>query len=797
MRVKNSTYHRRRARPYNRDMATAAAPPPLSHTLGCPRIGPRRELKRALEAHWRGEMTGPELERAARDLRRLTWRRQQEAGIDVVPCNDFSLYDHVLDTICLVGCVPRRFDRDEAWISTDTMFAMARGREALEMTKWFDTNYHHLVPEVGPRTTFRLASDKPLAELKEAQAAGVAAKPVLLGPVTFLWLAKPGPDAPAGFDRLSLLEPLIAVYAELLRGLDALGATWVQLDEPVLALDLPPEVQRALPRAYDRLRAAAPRLQLLVASYFGPLGANLPAFLSLPVAGLHVDAVRGRAEMPGLLERFPRGRTLSLGVVDGRNVWRTDLADAWAQLERARACVGSERLLIAPSCSLLHVPWSLQPEEQLPESLRRRLAFADEKLAELVTLARAMRGQPEGAAITASRPPPLPPPEAPPALVSLAADGDPGGALLRRLPHRARRQLQQQRLPLPPFPTTTIGSLPQTESVRTARGRWRAGEMDDAAYARAIERETAAGIAAQQGAGLDLLVHGELERTDMVEHFAERLEGFAVTRHGWVQSYGSRCVRPPILHGPVRRTGPMTVGWARFAQSLTSQPVKGMLTGPATILKWSFPREDQPLARTCAEIALAIREETADLERAGLAVIQIDEPALREGLPLRAADRAAYLAWAVACFRLAAGGASPAAQVHTHMCYAAFGDILPAVIAMDADVLTIEATRSGREAIAPFAAAAYPNEIGPGVWDIHSPQVPTAAEMVTRLQHAAAGLPPDQLWVNPDCGLKTRSWPEVESGLRNLVAAAHQLRARFGSRRSATAAPPPGPPALR
>jgi 5-methyltetrahydropteroyltriglutamate--homocysteine methyltransferase len=734
-------------------------------------------MKRALEGYWRGELDGAALKEAAREVCLQGWRRQQEAGIDLAACNDFSLYDHVLDAACLVGAVPPRFDIHEARISTDTLFAMARGARALEMTKWFDTNYHHLVPELGPRTAFRLASDKPFLEFQEARAAGVRAKPILLGPLTFLALSKPAAEAPAGWNRLTLLPPLLVVYAEVLQRLDRLGAEWVQLDEPALALDLPVEVQRAYPRAYEALRAAAPRLQLLVATYFGPLGANLPAFLQLPVAGLHVDAVRGRAELPALLDRLPRGRALSVGIVDGRNVWRTDLADAWAQLERARAAVGTERLLIAPSCSLLHVPWSLRAEEKLPEPLRRRLAFADEKLAELATLARAMRGLPEGAAIADSRPEVRPPPGRPTPLVALAAEGDPGGALARRMAHSARRQLQRQRLHLPLFPTTTIGSFPQTDAVRATRARWRAGELDGAAYEQAIEQETAAGIAVQEAVGLDVFIHGELERTDMVEYFAEQLEGFAVTRQGWVQSYGSRYVRPPILYGPVRRRGQMTLRWARFAQSLTSRPVKGMLTGPVTILKWSFPRQDQPLARSCAEIALAIRDETTDLERAGIAVIQIDEPALREGLPLRAAERADYLAWAVGCFRLAAGGASPAAQVHTHMCYAEFADILPAVIAMDADVLTIEAARSGPEAVAPFATAGYPNEIGPGVWDIHSPAVPTAAEMVERLQRAvAAGLAAERLWVNPDCGLKTRSWQEVEPALRHLVAAARQLR---------------------
>ena len=646
------------------------------------------------------------------------------------------------------------------------------------MTKWFDTNYHHLVPELSAETRFRLASDKPLAEFREAMQAGVRTKPVLVGPLTFLLLAKPDPDV-AGtgdFDRLrhQLLEPLLEVYAQVLRRLEALGADWVQLDEPALALDLRPDWRAAFGPTYQALSRAAPRLRLMVASYFAPLADNLDVFLQLPVDGLHVDAVRGAADLPRLMDRFPRGRTLSLGVVDGRNVWRSDLLAAWSHLERARAAAGAGSVMVAPSCSLLHVPYSLQAEEQLPPELVARLAFAEEKLGEVVTLARALRGdvpgelgRPAAEAATAT----------PSSLVALAADGDRAGALLRRLPYPARRSLQQERLGLPLLPTTTIGSFPQTDEVRAARARLNTGELDAAGYRAAMEIETARAISLQEAAGLDVLVHGEFERTDMVEHFAQQLEGFAHTRHGWVQSYGSRCVRPPIQHGPVRRRGPMTVDWAQFAQSRTSRPVKGMLTGPVTILKWSFPREDQPLALSCAEIALAIREEAVDLERAGLAVIQIDEPALREGLPLRAADRPAYLGWAVACFRLAAGGVSPATQIHTHMCYAEFADILPAVIALDADVLTIESARSALDALAAFGRAGYPNELGPGVWDIHAPQVPSIEQMADRLRAAmSAGLPADRLWVNPDCGLKTRGWREVEPGLRHLVAAARALR---------------------
>ena len=760
-----------------------------THTLGFPRIGPRRQLKRALEAYWRGEDDEADLLAAARDIRLGNWQRQKAAGIDLPASNDFSLYDHVLDTSCLVGALPRRFrdaGEQEALLSTRTLFALARGDRRgppLEMTKWFDTNYHHLVPELSTETRFRLASDKPLAEFREALQAGVRTKPVLLGPITFLWLAKPDPDAPAPADlhqlKRELLEPLLEIYAQVLRRLEALGADWVQLDEPLLPLVERASVREAYGRSYRFLAEAAPRLRLMVASYFAPLADNLQTFLELPVDGLHVDAVRGAADLPRLLERFPRGRALSLGVVDGRNVWRTDLLTAWSQLERARAAAGAGSVMVAPSCSLLHVPYSLRAEEQLPPALTARLAFAEEKLGELVTLAGALRGEVPG---DLGGPRAAPAAAAMDPLVALAAEGDREGALLRRMPYPSRRSLQRHRLQLPPLPTTTIGSFPQTEEVRAARARLHTGELDAVGYRAAMQAEIARAIELQEAAGLDVLVHGEFERTDMVEHFAQQLEGFAHTRHGWVQSYGSRCVRPPILHGPVRRRGPLTVDWARFAQSRTSRPVKGMLTGPVTILKWSFPREDQPLAVSCAEIALAIREEAVDLERAGLAVIQIDEPALREGLPLRAADRPAYLAWAVACFRLAAGGVSPATQIHTHMCYAEFADILPAVIALDADVLTIESARSPLDALAAFGQARYPNELGPGVWDIHAPEIPSIEQMTGRLRAAiAAGLPADRLWLNPDCGLKTRGWREVEPGLRHLVAAARAARAQSGA----------------
>ena len=760
---------------------------PLSHTLGVPRIGPRRELKTALEAHWRGELTEAALLEVGRTLRVSAWRRQQTAGIDLPASNDFSFYDHVLDAACLVGCVPRRFDRDEGTISLATTFAQARGSGApggqpLEMTKWFDTNYHHLVPEVGPETRFRLASQKPFVEYREARAVGIATKPILLGPLTFLALAKPVPEAAAGWDRLALLPPLLAVYAQILERLAALGATWVELDEPALALDLEPDFRAAYGRAYASLRAAAPRLRLLVATYFGPLGQNLETVLGLPVAGLHVDAVRAPQDLAVLAERLARGRVLSVGAIDGRNIWRADLARAWATLERARGALGSEHVLVAPSCSLLHVPWSLAQETHLPRQLRERLAFAEDKLAEVATLARALRGDPVSAAVEAAGRATHPAPPAPTAaadrLVDLASAGDPSGALVRHHRYPVRQKVQQEALRLPPLPTTTIGSLPQTKNIRVARARFRQGDIDQAAYRTTLEAETARAIALQESIGLDVPVHGEFERTDMVEFFADKLAGFALTSNGWVQSYGSRCTRPPIVYGPIARRGPMTTDFWSFAQGLTSRPVKGMLTGPVTILKWSFARDDQPLALTCAQIARAIREEAVDLERAGARIIQIDEPGLREGLPLAATARPAYLAWAVACFRMAAGGVSPVTQIHSHMCYAELGEIFAAVVDLDADVLSIEASRSDPAALDAFVSAPYPNELGPGVWDIHAPQIPGPRQMAERLSRTeAAGFPRRRLWLNPDCGLKTRDWVEVEPGLRHLVTAARDLRA--------------------
>lgn len=751
----------------------------LTHNLGFPRIGERRELKRALEGFWQGRQSREDLEAVGRELRRAHWERQRAAGIDLVPCNDFSFYDHMLDVTCLVGNVPARFG---AKVDADTAFRIARGMvgdaccgaPASDMTKWFDTNYHYIVPELGPETRFHLAATKVFDEFVEAQTLGFRAKPVLVGPLTYLLLGKA-----QGVARLDLLEGLLAVYAEVLRRLAALGAEWVQLDEPVLALDLDETTRAAFAPAYARLASAAGSCRLLVATYFGPLRENLATLRNLPVAAIHVDATRGAEDLDHLFKDFPADKILSLGVVDGRNVWRSDFSAARSVLERARAAVGDERLWLAPSCSLLHVPVSLAGETKLDPELRSWLAFADEKLAEVVALRGLLRGESQAAwaeneAARASRR------ESPrihdPAVQRRLAEVRPADfARAAAFPERQVRQREKLRLPL--FPTTTIGSFPQTPEVRAARAKWKRGELPTVAYESYLRHLIEECVAFQDGLGIDLPVHGEFERNDMVEYFGEQLAGFAFTENGWVQSYGSRCVKPPLIFGDVSRPRAMTVAWSSYAQSLTKRPLKGMLTGPVTILQWSFVRDDQPRDVTARQIALAIRDEVLDLERAGLAAIQIDEPAFREGLPLRRAEWPGYLEWAAAAFRLSASGVRDETQIHTHMCYSEFNDIIEAIAALDADVITIETSRSQMALLEAFVDFRYPNEIGPGVWDIHSPRVPSAEEMVALIRKAAAVLPRENLWVNPDCGLKTRGWPEVRAALANLVEAARRLRA--------------------
>ncbi|MCE8017886.1 5-methyltetrahydropteroyltriglutamate--homocysteine S-methyltransferase [Halomonas sp. MCCC 1A17488] len=763
----------------------------LAHVLGYPRIGAGRELKRAVEAYWRGELERDALEAAGRELRARHWQAQRDAGLDLVTVGDFAFYDQVLNVTTLVGAVPARFAAEEELargeIDLDTQFRMARGRApsgapaaACEMTKYFDTNYHYLVPELHEGQAFKLASSRLFDEVAEARAAGHPVKVALTGPLTWLWLGKAREE---GFDRLSLLEALLPVYAEILARLAEQGVAWVQLDEPALVQDLPLAWRQACEAAYNVLRAAP--VKLLVATYFGGLGDNLQLAVNLPVEGLHVDAVRAPEQLTAVLDNLPGYKVLSVGAIDGRNVWRADLGALHERLANARMRLG-ERLWLAPSCSLLHVPVDLESEDGLDEELKSWLAFARQKLDETVTLARLLgnRAGAEDRARVAAATAALDARRASPRLhrpevaQRLARAGD--AELSRDNPYPVRAGAQRGVLDLPPFPTTTIGSFPQTAEIRAARRAHKSGELGRDAYEAQMRDEIADAVRRQEALGIDMLVHGEAERNDMVEYFGEQLDGYVFTRHGWVQSYGSRCVKPPVIVGDVSRPAPMTVAWSRYAQSLTRRPMKGMLTGPVTMLQWSFVRDDQPRETTCRQIALALRDEVADLEAAGIPAIQIDEPALREGLPLRQGEWQGYLDWAVECFRLTASVARDATQIHTHMCYSEFNDIIAAIAALDADVITIETSRSHMELLDAFQDFAYPNEIGPGVYDIHSPNVPEVAWMVQLMEKAAERIPVERLWVNPDCGLKTRAWEEVEPALANMVEAARELRRRHG-----------------
>ena len=773
----------------------------LSSVTGYPRIGTRRELKRAVEGYWDGKVDRTELEETARTLRLEAWRRMRDAGIDLIPSNTFSYYDQVLDAVATVGAVPPRYGWDGAngnggaadgKVDLDTYFAMARGAQragldvtAMEMIKWFDTNYHYLVPELAPTTRFRLASRKPLDEYLEAREAGIETMPVLVGPLSLLLLGK-GFDAEGGhddaFDRLSLLPQLLEVYAKLLGQLRDAGARWVQLDEPVLVQDRTPGELDALTCAYERLTEAAGDTKLLVQSYFGDVDEAYGTLAALPVAAIGLDLVRGRRNL-GLLQRhgLPGGKYVVAGVVDGRNVWINDLDASLATLREVEAAVGDDRVVVGTSCSLLHVPLELELETDLDPELYSWLAFANQKIAEVGTLARALE-DPNAAAdeLAANRaalesrrgsPRTHNPAVRERVAATTDADYDRAGSA------EARRAAQRERLRLPPFPTTTIGSFPQTPEIRRARRRHNSGAIDDAQYEGFLEQEIAEVIRLQEEIGLDVLVHGEAERNDMVEYFGEQLEGFAFTRFGWVQSYGSRNVKPPIVYGDVSRPGPMTVRWASYAQSLTDKPVKGMLTGPVTILNWSFVRDDQPRSETCRQIALAIRDEVQDLEAAGIRVIQVDEPALREGVPLRREDWPAYLGWAVPCFRLATAGVRDETQIQSHMCYVRLSDVIEAVSDMEADVMLLFNARSDAESLDSFDDHGYDKDVGLGVYDIHSPRVPPAEEMAGRLREAAAALDPDHLWVNPDCGLKTRRYEEAVPALQHMVEAAKTLRA--------------------
>ena len=756
-----------------------------STVLGYPRIGPNRELKRALENYWASRISEAELRNIARDLRIDTWRSLRQAGLDSVPGNTFSFYDHVLDTAVTFGAVPRRY-ADLGLSPLDTYFAMARGVEStppLELTKWFDTNYHYLVPEIGPDTRFFLADHGVLEQVREADELGIPVRPVLVGPVTFLLLSKPDSEAAPGFRPLDTVDELVDAYAELLRELARAGVEWVQLDEPAFAADRTEAELAALREAYRSLGSLAERPKLFVAGYFGDLGEALEILSAAPVEAVGVDFVAGDpgldslAALPGL-----RDKTLVAGLVDGRNVWRTDLDRA---LTTAATLLGlAGEVAVSSSCSLLHVPYDVEAESSLDPQVASWLAFARQKVHEVVVLGRALREGRDAVAeeLAAAR-----------RVVTdrVNAERVRDEQVRRRLAglrprdtrradYDVRREAQQEALRLPPLPTTTIGSFPQTADVRRTRAALRRGGIDHATYTSRMRAEIERVVRLQEELGLDVLVHGEPERNDMVQYFAEHLAGFADTEHGWVQSYGSRCVRPPILFGDVSRPEPITVEWAAYAASLTDRPVKGMLTGPVTILAWSFVRDDQPLADTAKQVALAIRDEIADLEAAGLGVIQVDEPALRELLPLRAHRHKEYLDWAVEAFRLATSGARASTQVHTHLCYSEFGDVIDAIAALDADVTSIEAARSRMEVLGDLEAAGFARGVGPGVYDIHSPRVPEVAEIVELLRAALASVPPSRLWVNPDCGLKTRGYAEVEPALRNLVAAATEVRRTLG-----------------
>ncbi|OYU86781.1 MAG: 5-methyltetrahydropteroyltriglutamate--homocysteine S-methyltransferase [Bradyrhizobiaceae bacterium PARB1] len=766
-------------------------------TLGTPRIGPRRELKFALESFWAEKSTEQDLHKTAADLRAANWARQKSLGITVIPSNDFSLYDQVLDTSVMVGAIPKAYGWTSGPVPLATYFAMARGAQgeaahascghthhghgvvAQEMTKWFDTNYHYMVPEFSKDQTFALSSRKPIDEFEEAKALGHHTRPVLVGPITFLKLGK-GHDA--GLDALSLLDRLLPVYIEVLRELSHRGADWVQIDEPCLVLDLDDVTRNALKHAYARIGANVPNLKIMLTTYFGEIGDNLETALALPVAGLHIDLKRGPDQLAQVASRIRSDLVLSLGVVDGRNVWRTDLSGTLDRITPVVKQLGTDRVQIAASCSLLHVPIDLELETDLDPDVKSWLAFALQKMGELSALGKALaQGRASvGDALSASDNAVIARDSSPKIhndVVSRRMAGLTGQNHSRKSPFAKRAEIQRNAFDLPRFPTTTIGSFPQTATVRNARASFSRGDITLDKYEQFLREETAEAVRWQEEIGLDVLVHGEFERNDMVQYFGEQLTGFTFTRHGWVQSYGSRYVRPPILFGDVSRPVSMTLGWWRYAQSLTKRPMKAMLTGPVTILNWSFVRDDVPRSVACQQIALAIRDEVIDLEEAGAKMIQIDEAALREGLPLRKSQWTTYLGWAVDSFRISASGVEDRTQIHTHMCYSEFNDIIDAIGAMDADVISIETSRSKMELLDAFKSYKYPNEIGPGVYDIHSPRVPEIGEMTELLRLARQRLADAQLWINPDCGLKTRKWDEVKPALVNMVAAAREMRA--------------------
>ena len=763
----------------------------ITHNLGYPRMGDNRELKKALEAYWSEKISLDELEDTGKKIRERNWLLQKNAGIDLIPSNDFSLYDQVLDMSLSLGAVPARYEtmqKDGNYTGEDLYFAMARGYQkdglditAMEMTKWFDTNYHYIVPEFHKNQHFEFYSRKAVNEFKEAKRIGIVTKPVLIGPVSYLLSGK---EKDKGFDKLDLLQDLLPVYIEILQALKYEGAEWVQLDEPFLAMDLSDKAKKSFDLTYKKLKETFHGLKIIVTTYFEGLKDNASLALSLPVSALHVDLIRDPQQLAGLLEKVPSGLSLSLGVVDGRNVWINHYEESLSSIQEATRKLGSDRVMIAPSCSLLHAPCDLgmETDKTLKPEIRQWLAFAKQKLEEIVLLKqltlneknetakkklqeniRAVKDRKTSGIVHDKK-------------VKDRVAGIKEENTHRKHPFQVRKKVQHEALNLPLFPTTTIGSFPQTGEVRSWRSQWKKGTISSKQYNDLIKKEIERTIRWQEKTGLDVLVHGEFERNDMVEYFGEQLAGITFTKNGWVQSYGSRCVKPPIIYGDVYRPAPMTVGWISFAQSLTDKIVKGMLTGPVTMLEWSFVRNDQPRSETCIQLALAIRDEVLDLEKAGIRIIQIDEPAIREGLPLRKAGWRKYLDWAVRAFRIATTGVKDETQIHTHICYSEFNDIIDSIAAMDADVITIECSRSQMELLDAFVNFKYPNEIGPGLYDIHSPRVPAKSEMIFLLNKAKSVIPEEQIWVNPDCGLKTRKWEETEKALAGMVEAAKELR---------------------
>ncbi len=766
----------------------------LTNNLGYPRIGSNRELKKTCEQYWSGKTTNKNLLQVGKNIRQENWQSQKDTGIDLIPSNDFSFYDQVLDMSLTVGSIPERYHdllQNKNNSEIDLYFAMARGYQkdglditAMEMTKWFDTNYHYIVPEFRKNQEFKLFSNKIVDEFYEAKQFGIITKPVIIGPVSYLLLGK---EKEQGFNRIDLIKNLLPVYIDILKKLEKLNVEWVQFDEPYLTLDLNQKEKDAFKYAYAEIKKEFPTIKTIVATYFEGLRDNTILATSLPVSVLHIDLVRCPEQLDELLNTLPKNLNLSLGVVDGRNIWKNDFQNSLTLINKAIEKIGAGRIMIAPSCSLIHSPCDLDLETNegtLTPEIKQWLAFAKQKIDEVVTLKqlannenrpdsyRDKKLQENILANDSRKTSKLIHNDKVKERIEAITDED----AKRKNIFAVRKQKQQKELQLPLFPTTTIGSFPQTTEVRSWRAKFKKGELTEVQYNELIKQETEKAIRWQEEIGIDVLVHGEFERNDMVEYFGEQLDGFVFTKNGWVQSYGSRCVKPPIIFGDVHRPKPMTVEWSSYAQSLTKKLVKGMLTGPVTILQWSFVRNDQPRSQTCMQIALAIRDEVTDLEKADIKVIQIDEPAIREGLPLRKADWGNYLQWAVKAFRVASSSVKDKTQIHTHMCYSEFNDIIQNIADMDADVITIECSRSQMELLDAFAEFKYPNEIGPGVYDIHSPRVPSKAEMVNLLNKAKAVIPAGQLWVNPDCGLKTRHWEETQKALIEMVAAARELR---------------------